>query len=275
MNRTTSRPAAWRRPCGVAQGTWAYTNERSIADRYDAFVADTPLCQTDLSILQTYFPPVDELANQKIIDLGCGSGRTALELAARGYRVLGVDLSQAMLEVLQHKRLASAQGGRIWAVRANLVELEGIVPDSFNHAVCMFSTLGMIQGRQHRRRMLAHVARLVSPGGRFVLHVHHRWSALREPRGFLRLARSRWRAWLSREQEFGDATYAYRGIEDMFMHRFSRRELQADLAWAGWSVQAWHCLSTDGSRVIAPPLVWRHHVGGWIVSAIHRRAPSP
>jgi len=34
----------------------------------------------------------------QILDVGCGTGRHAVELAARGYRVTGIDLSAAMLE---------------------------------------------------------------------------------------------------------------------------------------------------------------------------------
>ena len=33
----------------------------------------------------------------RILDIGCGTGRHAIELAARGYAVVGVDLSMAQL----------------------------------------------------------------------------------------------------------------------------------------------------------------------------------
>ncbi len=34
----------------------------------------------------------------KILDMGCGVGRHSIELAKRGYRVTGIDISQKMLE---------------------------------------------------------------------------------------------------------------------------------------------------------------------------------
>jgi SAM-dependent methyltransferase len=43
--------------------------------------------------------------NLKILDVGCGTGRHSLELAKRGYNVLGVDLSQSMLNRAKEKAL--------------------------------------------------------------------------------------------------------------------------------------------------------------------------
>ena len=40
---------------------------------------------------------------RSVIDAGCGTGRVAIELAARGFRVLGIDTDAAMLETAQVK----------------------------------------------------------------------------------------------------------------------------------------------------------------------------
>ena len=36
--------------------------------------------------------------SKRILDVGCGNGRHTLELARRGYEVVGTDLSKSMLE---------------------------------------------------------------------------------------------------------------------------------------------------------------------------------
>lgn len=41
--------------------------------------------------------------NLKIIDVGCGTGRHAIELAQRGYSVTGIDLSESLLERAREK----------------------------------------------------------------------------------------------------------------------------------------------------------------------------
>lgn len=41
---------------------------------------------------------------QRILDIGCGTGRHAIELAKRGYKVTGVDLSESQLQRAGKKR---------------------------------------------------------------------------------------------------------------------------------------------------------------------------
>ncbi|WP_231617235.1 class I SAM-dependent methyltransferase [Novipirellula aureliae] len=249
-----TRLPLWRRPLGVSPGTWDYVNERTIADHYDAFVADTPLCRLDQQIVAGEFPLLNldnSLANSvSILDLGCGSGRVALPLASRGYEVIGVDLSNRMLEVMLEKSRTAELRGSVHAVRANLVELDGFADHSIDHAICMFSTLGMIKGRQYRQQLLRHVARILRPAGKLVVHVHNRWAVLREPKGPQRVIGSYLRSRFHSEHEFGDYIYSYRGLSKMFMHRFSRRELAADLVHCGWKIDRIERVTADGQSLL-------------------------
>ncbi|QEG00881.1 Mg-protoporphyrin IX methyl transferase [Stieleria maiorica] len=261
----STTPPDWQRPRGVAAGTWQYVHQRTIARHYDDFVADTPLCELDrryvLETLSTFShrPSGIESANSGaakplVLDLGAGTGRLALPVSRRGYDVLAVDLSHPMLEQLV-QNFAPAdddddQAGTVMPMRANLVQLDAIADSVADHAICMFSTLGMIQGRANRIQCLCHIARTVRPGGGLILHVHRRWAALRETGGWARLLRSRVRSLCSREAEFGDATYAYRGLEKMFMHRFSENEIKSDLKAAGWTVERIDRVGIDGSDLV-------------------------
>ena len=241
-------PPSWRRPPGVSVGTWNYANQRTIADHYDAFVADTPLCSTDLQILREQIPAPQSGEPKWILDLGCGTGRSAIPLADMGFHIIAVDLSFQMLGCLKEKLAATSDSLAVFPVRANLAQLDCFTGQSIHHAVCLFSTLGMIQGRQHRSRVLSSVYQCLKPGGRFVVHVHNRWSALREEAGVRKLAWSQMRSWYDQEHEFGDATYAYRGIENMFMHRFSKREISQNLTAAGFQINEVIKLTIDGRR---------------------------
>lgn len=46
---------------------------------------------------------VASLGGTAVLDAGCGTGRVAIELARRGFEVVGVDLDPAMLEVARRK----------------------------------------------------------------------------------------------------------------------------------------------------------------------------
>lgn len=247
--RPSDRPPSWCRPPGVAPGTWDYVHQGSIADHYDDFVADVAMGDIEQQILNDFLPPPEKAGSQTIIDLGCGTGRTAIPLAQAGYDVIAVDLSQSMLGQLNQKISAANLPGTIHPVRANLVELDCLSDNMADHAVCLFSTMGMVAGRKYRRQMLEHVHRIVRPGGILLLHVHHRWAALREQGGIGKTLKSLARSMSDSEHEFGDSVYAYRGLDQMFMHRFGRTEIEQDLRSTDWRVE--HCLrlSIDGKRL--------------------------
>ena len=117
----------------------------------DERLAESPLLQYDLKFAARFFA-----VPGRLVDLGCGTGRLLVSFARRGFAVLGVDLSEEMLEVAREK--ATAAGQSIPLVKANLVDLDGIASATFDYAACLFSTLGMISGSAARRRFQAHWA---------------------------------------------------------------------------------------------------------------------
>ncbi|KAA5547229.1 class I SAM-dependent methyltransferase [Roseiconus nitratireducens] len=279
MTQPSASPPPWRRPPGVAAGTWQYLHQRTIARHYDDFVAGTPLCELDSQYVLQQLGPLAETADASnsdgfhhrrvsVLDLGCGTGRLAWPLAELGFDVLAVDLSHSMLTELLAKNhhplpqetvddpprtaAASVVTGRVLPIHANLVQLDGLRDAVADHAICMFSTLGMIQGRDNRIHALRHAARVVRPGGRLLLHVHRRWASLRERHGVARLAGSAWRSLIRKGSEFGDWTYAYRGLDNMFMHRFTARELKRDLGTAGWTVETIDTIDLRGESTGVP-----------------------
>jgi SAM-dependent methyltransferase len=219
----------------VDAGTWDYLNSRWIAERYESYFAGHPLFAVDQALLQRTFGSPDRA--KVVVDLGCGNGRALLPLVAAGFSGLAVDLSVAMLQEV--RRAAERLGVEVPCVQANLVELDGIAAASCDHGMCLFSTLGMIQGRVNRVQALRHFRRIIKPGGRLVLHVHNYWYNLQDPGGpwwlMGNLFRSIYSKWLGDGRiERGDKHYPYRGLQNMFLHVFTRGELTRDLQQAGW-----------------------------------------
>lgn len=248
---SSHRRPAWRLPAGVAPGTWEYTRQESIASGYQAFLAQTPLIGLDTRLTLRELPPPADERHTRVVDLGCGDGRTMRSLWDAGYDVLGVDLSEPMLA-----RVIAGEYGphfRNRLIRANLVELGCLADGSADHAVCLFSTIGMIRGRSFRQQFIRHVARLVRPGGTFILHVHNRNSAWRDRPSSRAWLQSAWASFREKDREMGDRVYAYRGLADMFLHTYSLSELRQDLRQSGWRINKIIALSPNSDSELNRP----------------------
>ena len=236
-----SRRANWQLPAGVSQGTWDYVRNQSIATGYENFLNGDPLTVADWAVVDQYLPPqpVEDLP-QTVIEFGCGNGRTLIKLMENGYRCVGVDLSVAMLTEMHRKWNGAPQ--QLVSAQANLVELDGIGDNSVDHAVCLFSTLGMIRGTAHRKQFLDHARRIVRPSGYFLLHAHHVWHQLTHRGGV---------SWCAKhlldvakgKMEFGDRFAVYRGIRNMYIHSFRKSKFERLLTDAGFQIEAWHSVT--------------------------------
>jgi SAM-dependent methyltransferase len=232
-------PADWQLPTGVSRGLWDAFHDPAVARTYDAELAGTPL----LSIDQQFV--LDHCQRGAIVDLGCGTGRLCLTLAQHGHRPVGVDLSPEMLKVLGAK--AAALGLTIPTICANLVELDMFAGESFDHAACLFSTLGLIVGAEARRRVLAHAFRILRPGGVFILHVHNRWFNVWTSYGRLLLLKELIASWLGLGWSGDYEMPPNHGVGRLTMHLFTRREIVRLLRDAGFEIVEVRPISTDGS----------------------------
>ncbi|MFO0808152.1 MAG: class I SAM-dependent methyltransferase [Gemmataceae bacterium] len=230
-----SAPADWQLPPGVSRGVWDYLHDADLARTVDAALAGTPLLELDLEFAKRQIA-----IGSRVLDLGCGTGRVAVPLAARGDRVTGVDLSLEMLRIARAK--AAAAGVCVDFLDASVVELDSLRDGVFDAAVCLFSTLGMVSGVEARQRVVGHAFRLVRPGGVFVLHVHNRWHHLRTSAGRRWLAgdvlRSLWRALGRRPDVSGDFAmpHSAEGHTGWTMHLFTRREVVGLVRAAGFHI---------------------------------------
>lgn len=249
----------WRLPGGVTLGLWQYAHADHIAYDYDDYFAHNSLFEFDEAVLARHFDRPGTL-----VDLGCGTGRLLLPFARRGFHGLAIDLSLPMLDVVGLK--AREEALSIDRVRANLTQLDCLRDGSADYAICMFSTLGMVRGRANRLVVLRHARRVLRDGGKFVLHVHNRWYNLFDPQGRQWLLKNLFAALVARNQEPGDKFFDYRGIPNMFLHAFTRRELRADLRAAGFRIVEFISLDTRRRHALARPwLFGRLRANGWIV----------
>ena len=100
-------------------------------------------------------------AGARLLDIACGHGRHSNELARRGYRVTGVDLSD---DCLSRARASAAPGAEF--VKGDMRDLQA--PGLFAGAYCFGNSLPYLDHDQ-LGELLHRVAKLLEPGGRFVI----------------------------------------------------------------------------------------------------------
>jgi SAM-dependent methyltransferase len=94
----------------------------------------------------------------RVLDAGCGTGRVAVELAARGLSVVGVDADPAMLAA------ARAKAPQLRWIEADLAEVGAHVTESFDLAV-MAGNVMIFVAEGTEADVVAQVAGRVVPGG--------------------------------------------------------------------------------------------------------------
>jgi ubiquinone/menaquinone biosynthesis C-methylase UbiE len=115
-------------------------------------------------------PEVDrllgEVAGLEVVDVGCGTGRHALRLAARGARVVGVDFSDGMLARARDKDGAA---GVRW-VAHDITDLPLPLPErAFHRIVCAL----VVDHIQELPVFFAELGRLCRDDGRIIVTVMH------------------------------------------------------------------------------------------------------
>jgi SAM-dependent methyltransferase len=108
-------------------------------------------------------------AGAQLLDVGCGYGRHAMELAARGFHVVGLDLSTPLL--VRGGEEAHRRGLTINFVRGDMRELD--FENQFDAAYCLFSTFGYFDDETNKKT-IANMARALRPGGRLLIEILNR-----------------------------------------------------------------------------------------------------
>ena len=100
-------------------------------------------------------------AVESVLDVGCGTGEHARLLAAHGFRVDGLDLDPAFVQIARHKHPV----GRFFEGDMCAFSL----PHRYDAVLCLFSAIGYVRTLDRVREALVRFREHLAPGGIIVV----------------------------------------------------------------------------------------------------------
>jgi len=139
----------------------------AIADIYDGWYGDLPGTEDAVEALAAL---AERAGSTRVLELGVGSGRLALPLAARRLDVWGIDTSQAMIDVMKSK----AGGTDVPVAVGDMAELDlsaiaGGATPRFGLVFVAINTFFNLTTAEAQQQCLRRVRDVLEPGGLFAL----------------------------------------------------------------------------------------------------------
>jgi SAM-dependent methyltransferase len=113
---------------------------------------------------------------ERILDLCCGVGRHSLELAQRGFDVVGVDLTASYIE--KARQNAKTRDLDVTFSIASMDEF--CEPDRFDVVINMFGSFGYLESPEDDRMVVKNMYASLRRGGRFLIETKGREIAARD-----------------------------------------------------------------------------------------------
>jgi cyclopropane fatty-acyl-phospholipid synthase-like methyltransferase len=111
-----------------------------------------------------------------VLDVPCGNGRLSFELAKRGLRVTGVDISEEFIEEARSIQKTSVDssgngnGGSLARSDFILGDMRQVEGEAIYDAAYCFGNSFAFLGQHETEKFLAAVARSLKPGAHFIVH---------------------------------------------------------------------------------------------------------
>lgn len=131
------------------------------AEALKLYTGTYELTDVETLLIDAYFQPSD-----RVLDLACGGGRTTVPLYDQGFRVIGIDLSDPLIEAARvgHPQIDFRVG--------NYCELP-FEDASFDDVLISYNGLDYAFPEARRQRALTECARVLVPGGRLLFSSHN------------------------------------------------------------------------------------------------------
>ena len=112
-----------------------------------------------------------------VIDIGCGPGRHCNELALRGYRAFGIDISETFIE---QANASAVEGASFRRLDARALQNEEELHEKFDAAICLCQgAFGVMLDDSEDLDVLRGAVAVLRPGGLLVLSAFNSYFSIR------------------------------------------------------------------------------------------------
>lgn len=113
-------------------------------------------------------PHLRGVGARKILDAGCAAGFHSIELARRGFEVLGIDREEAMIREARRRASGLAAGG-VRFQQGELRRAHALPAAPFDALVCLGNTISSVAAGKDRVRTLRSFRHALRPGGLLIV----------------------------------------------------------------------------------------------------------
>jgi len=173
-----------------------------------------------------------------VADIGSGNGRHLIPCAKHCKKIIGLDVSKELLEIVK-KKVYKNKLNNVELIHSDAVNIP--LKDYSIDAVLYIATLHNISERYRRIKSLKEINRILKPSGRAIISVWSRWQDKFRQHFLIRMITQFGR------NEFSDIDIYWRqhGLNiSRFYHLYSKREFQKDINQAGFEI-----INLEGKKI--------------------------
>ncbi len=165
MNPSSAKPRQWQ----------------SFFDSHAEAYEDNPFTKHTAAEVEFFLTLYPLVPGNTVLDVGCGTGRHSIELAKRGFKPTGLDLSQGMLDVA--RKNAREAGVEVEFIQADATDFK--LETRFDAALCLCEgAVGLIEkgedAEQHDLAIFRNIAQSLKPNAPFLMTALNAYSTIRQ-----------------------------------------------------------------------------------------------